>query len=102
MALTGERTQHGEEVRAVLRYLVVTAIGRPTILKTMMARTRLQSLGHDAPLPPLPPYPPLSPWVTLAGACFQGSSISDMEDHTFYVELALKLHQFKTPGEDAV
>ena len=26
---TGERTQHGEEVRAVLRYLV-TAIGRPT------------------------------------------------------------------------
>ena len=31
---TGERTQHGGEVRAVLRYLV-TAIGRPTNSKTM-------------------------------------------------------------------
>ena len=29
---TGERKQHGEEVSAVLRYLV-TAIGRPTNLK---------------------------------------------------------------------
>ena len=55
---TGERTQHGEEVRAVLRYLV-TAIGRPTNFKTVMARPRLQSLGHDAPplAPPLPPPP---------------------------------------------
>ena len=37
---TGERTQHGEEVRAVLRYLV-TATERPTNFKTMMARPRL-------------------------------------------------------------
>ena len=37
---TGERTQHGGEVRAVLRYLV-TAIGRPTTFKTMMSQPRL-------------------------------------------------------------
>ena len=44
---TGEKTQQGGEVKAVLRYLV-TAIGRPTTVKTMMARPRLQSLGQDA------------------------------------------------------
>ena len=55
---TGERTQHGEGVRAVLRYLV-TAIGRPTTFKTMMANPRLQALGLDAtPPPPLPPSAP--------------------------------------------
>ena len=43
---TGERTQHREEIRAVLRYFV-TAIGRPTKFKRMMARPRLQSLGQD-------------------------------------------------------
>ena len=37
---TGEKTQQGEEVRAVLRYLV-TAIERSTNFKTMMARLRL-------------------------------------------------------------
>ena len=71
---TWEKTQHGEEVRAVLCYLV-TAIKSPTTFNTMMAKPRLQSLGHDAPpsapppfLPfPLPPSrsplpaPPLSP-----------------------------------------
>ena len=41
------RTQHAQEVRAVLRYLV-TAIGRPINFKTTMARPRLQSLGHVA------------------------------------------------------
>ena len=51
-----ERTQRGEKVRAVLRYLV-TAIGRPTNFKTMMARSRLQPLGHDPPPSPLPPSP---------------------------------------------
>ena len=55
---TGERTQHGEEVRAVLHYLS-TAIGMSTNFKTMMARPRLQSLGHDAP--PSPPPVPLPP-----------------------------------------
>ena len=60
MALTGERTQRGEEVRAVLRYLV-TAIERLTNFKTMMARPRLQSLGHDDPLPP----PPASPTTAV-------------------------------------
>ena len=57
-----ERTQHGEGVRAVLRYLV-TAMGRPTNSKTMMARPRLQFLEHGAPpsTPPssLPPPRPL-------------------------------------------
>ena len=56
---TGERTQHDGEVRAVLRYLV-TAVGRPTKFKTMMARPKLQSLGHDTPPPP-PPLPPSPP-----------------------------------------
>ena len=51
---TGERTQYGDEVRAVLRYLV-TAIGRPTNFKTRMARPRLESLGMTPPLPPSPP-----------------------------------------------
>ena len=37
---TGEKTQDGEEVRAVLRYLV-TAIGRPKNFKTIMAGPRL-------------------------------------------------------------
>ena len=50
----GERRQHGEQVRAVSRYLV-TAIGRRTNFKTMMAKPRLQSLGHGAPPPPFPP-----------------------------------------------
>ena len=48
---TGERTQQGEEVRAVLRYLV-TVIRRPTDCKAMMARPTLQSLGQDALPPP--------------------------------------------------
>ena len=51
MNVTGERTQHGEDVRAVLCNLV-TAIRRPTTFKTMMAKPRLQSLGHDAPPSP--------------------------------------------------
>ena len=53
MALGRERNIHGEKVRAVLRYLV-TAIGRPANFKTLMARPRLESLGHDAPPSPSP------------------------------------------------
>ena len=49
-----ERTQHGEEVMAVLCYLV-TAIRGSTTFNTMMAKPRVQSLGHDAP--PSPPSP---------------------------------------------
>ena len=50
---TGERTQPSKKVRAALHYLV-TVIGRPINIKTMMARARLRSLGQDAPPYPLP------------------------------------------------
>ena len=71
---TEERTQHDEEVRAVLCYLV-TATRRPTFFKTMMAKPRLQSLGHDAPPSPPPPAPASPgrlemPTVDGAGAAF--------------------------------
>ena len=56
---TGGRTQQDEEVRATSRYLV-TAMGRPTNVKTMMARPKLRSLGQDAPSSTLL-YPPLPP-----------------------------------------
>ena len=43
---TWERIQHGEDVGAVLRHLV-TAIGKLKNIKSMMARPRILSLGHD-------------------------------------------------------
>ena len=95
---TGERTQHREEVRAFLRYLV-TAIGRPINFKTMMARPRLQST------PPLPP--PLSPpgdnyvrpnryrfvWVLLY-AWTQEKGKSNIMARTEQTSCQIILHQY--------
>ena len=84
MNSTGEITQRGKEVRAVLRYLV-PAIGRPTNFKSLMARPRLQFLGQDAPLTsptpsprfPLPPLPGRLeiPTVDGAAAAFSRRSV---------------------------
>ena len=57
MALGRERNmviKSGRSYRAVLRYLV-TAVGRPTTFKTIVAKPRLESLGHDPPPPPPSP-----------------------------------------------
>ena len=89
---TGWRSQHGEELKAVLRRLM-TAIGRPTIFKTMIARPSLSSSGggmNCVSYDNISVYVPrlvclcFSPWVSLSsratGSCLVITGLFTQDD----------------------